>query len=44
MRALVIDDFSAPPAVREVLDSACPDDGVVLPSEAGPGPGIHSSR
>lgn len=30
MRALVIDEFGAPPAVREVLDPECPDDGVVV--------------
>ena len=30
MRALVIDEFGAPPAIREVPDPDCPPDGVVL--------------
>jgi alcohol dehydrogenase len=30
VRALVIDEFGAPPAVREVPDPRCPGDGVVL--------------
>lgn len=30
MRALLIEEFGAPPAVREVLDPDCPPDGVVV--------------